>query len=101
MNSSAAAARTPFGGALKLARGLHGMSQLTLALEAGVSARHVSFIESGCSQPSRPMVLRLAEALELPLRESNMLLNAPVTRRITARAGWKTPPWHRRGAFLK
>jgi len=76
MNSSAAAARTPFGGALKLARGLHGMSQLTLALEAGVSARHVSFIESGRSQPSRPMVLRLAEALELPLRESNMLLNA-------------------------
>lgn len=71
-----AVAQTPFGGALKEARGLHGMSQLTLALEAGVSARHVSFIESGRSQPSRPMVLRLAEALELPLRESNMLLNA-------------------------
>ncbi len=69
-------AHSPFGGALKEARGLHGMSQLTLALEAGVSARHVSFIESGRSQPSRPMVLRLAEALELPLRESNMLLNA-------------------------
>ncbi len=69
-------AHTPFGGAVKQARGLHGMSQLTLALEAGVSARHVSFIESGRSQPSRPMVLRLAEALELPLRESNMLLNA-------------------------
>ncbi len=76
MARAAAVARTPFGGALKQARGLHGMSQLTLALEAGVSARHVSFIESGRSQPSRPMVLRLAGALELPLRESNMLLNA-------------------------
>ena len=71
-----AVAQTPFGGALKQARGLHGMSKLTLALEAGVSARHVSFIESGRSQPSRPMVMRLAEALDLPLRESNMLLNA-------------------------
>jgi transcriptional regulator with XRE-family HTH domain len=71
-----AASPSTFGAALKQARGLHGMSQLTLALEAGVSARHVSFIESGRSQPSRPMVLRLAEALDLPLRESNMLLHA-------------------------
>ena len=101
MNSSVAAARTPFGGALKLARGLHGMSQLTLALEAGVSARHVSFIESGRSQPSRPMVLRLAEALELPLRESNMLLNAAGYAAHYRSAGWKTPTWRRRGAFLK
>ena len=76
MNKAAAAAHSPFGGALKQARGLHGMSQLTLALEAGVSARHVSFIESGRARPSRPMVMRLAEALELPLRESNRLLNA-------------------------
>lgn len=72
----AAIAQSQFGGVLKQARALHGMSQLTLALEAGVSARHVSFIESGRSQPSRPMVLRFAEALELPLRESNTLLNA-------------------------
>ena len=71
-----AAIKTAFGAALKQARGLNGMSQLNLALEAGVSARHVSFIEFGRSQPSRPMVLRLAEALDLPLRESNMLLNA-------------------------
>ena len=54
MNKAAAAAHSPFGGALKQARGLHGMSQLTLALEAGVSARHVSFIESGRARPSRP-----------------------------------------------
>ena len=68
MARAAAVSQTPFGGALKQARGLHDMSQLTLALEAGVSARHVSFIESGRSQPSRPMVLRLAEALDLMLK---------------------------------
>jgi len=68
MARAAAVSQTPFGGALKQASGLHDMSQLTLALEAGVSARHVSFIESGRSQPSRPMVLRLAEALDLMLK---------------------------------
>lgn len=52
------------------------LSQLDLALEADVSARHVSFIETGRSTPSRAMVLRLAEALDVPLREQNHLLLA-------------------------
>ena len=52
------------------------MSQLDLALEAGVSARHLSFVETGRSQPSREMVLTLAEHLEVPLREQNALLLA-------------------------
>ena len=51
-------------------------SQLDLALDAGVSARHVSFVESGRAQPSREMVLHLAEELEVPLRERNHLLLA-------------------------
>lgn len=51
-------------------------SQMNLALDAGVSQRHLSFIESGRSQPSREMLLQLAEALELPLREQNRLLLA-------------------------
>ena len=51
-------------------------SQLALALEAGVSQRHLSFVESGRAQPSREMLLRLAEQLEVPLRERNRLLNA-------------------------
>jgi transcriptional regulator with XRE-family HTH domain len=51
-------------------------SQLALAAEAEVSARHLSFIESGRARPSREMVLRLADALELPLRERNALLTA-------------------------
>jgi transcriptional regulator with XRE-family HTH domain len=49
-------------------------SQLDLALDAGVSQRHLSFIESGRAQPSRAMVVRLAERLEVPLRERNALL---------------------------
>jgi transcriptional regulator with XRE-family HTH domain len=52
------------------------MSQLDLALGAGVSARHVSFIETGRSRPSADMVVQLAEQLEVPLRDRNTLLLA-------------------------
>ena len=52
------------------------MSQLDLALAAGVSSRHVSFIETGRSIPSRAMVLRLAVVLDVPPREQNHLLVA-------------------------
>ncbi|MDO0934137.1 helix-turn-helix transcriptional regulator [Streptomyces sp. DG2A-72] len=52
------------------------LSQLDLALRAGTTQRHVSFIESGRSVPGRAMVVRLAESLELPLRERNELLLA-------------------------
>lgn len=65
-----------FGEVLRDWRRRRRLSQLDLALEADVSARHVSFIESGRSTPSRAMVLRLAAALEVPLRERNRLLVA-------------------------
>jgi transcriptional regulator with XRE-family HTH domain len=52
------------------------LSQLDLALEAGVSARHLSFVETGRSRPSAEMVLHLAEDLEVPLRERNRMLLA-------------------------
>lgn len=52
------------------------MSQLSLALEAGISSRHLSFVETGKAQPSREMVTRLADTLEMPLRERNALLVA-------------------------
>ena len=52
------------------------MSQLDLATEAGISARHLSFVETGRSKPSREMVLHLAEHLDVPLRERNPLLMA-------------------------
>lgn len=51
-------------------------SQLDLALDAGISTRHLSFVETGRSQPSREAVLRLAEELAMPLRERNRLLLA-------------------------
>ncbi len=57
-------------------RQLRRMSQLDLALEAEISTRHLSFIETGRSIPSREMVLRLAEHLDVPLRERNALLLA-------------------------
>jgi transcriptional regulator with XRE-family HTH domain len=52
------------------------MSQLDLALEAQISTRHLSFLETGRSRPSREMVLNLAERLDVPLRERNVWLAA-------------------------
>ena len=52
------------------------LSQLDLALEAEISSRHLSFLETGRSQPSRDMLLHLAERLDVPLRERNVLLTA-------------------------
>lgn len=66
----------PFGALLRYWRGARNLSQLDLATEAGVSSRHLSFLENGRSQPSRDMVLMLAEVLEVPLREQNALLQA-------------------------
>lgn len=57
-------------------RKLRGLSQLELALRADSSARHISFIETGRSTPSRSMVLHLAEHLDVPVRERNALLMA-------------------------
>ena len=61
---------------LRAWRATRGMSQLDLALRAGFSARHVSFIETGRSQPSRQALLVLAETLDVPLRERNQILEA-------------------------
>jgi len=73
---SAVADRVPLGTLLKDWRRRRRLSQLDLALEAGVSARHLSFVETGRSKPSREMVLHLAEQLEVPLRDRNQLLLA-------------------------
>ena len=50
------------------------LSQLDLSLDAEISTKHLSFLETGRAQPSRDMVLRLAERLDVPLRERNVLL---------------------------
>jgi transcriptional regulator with XRE-family HTH domain len=79
-----ATGRHAFGALLRRWRLHRGASQLALSLDAGVSARHLSWLESGKSTPSRAMVLRLAERLDLPLRERNTLLVA---------ARWPTLRW--------
>jgi transcriptional regulator with XRE-family HTH domain len=68
--------RAPIGELLRTWRRRRSLSQLELALEADVSSRHVSFLETGRARPSREMVLRLAERLDIPLRERNRLLLA-------------------------
>jgi len=65
-----------FGARLKWWRERRGVSQLELAGAADVSQRHLSFLEIGRTSPSREMVLRLAAALDLPLRQQNALLLA-------------------------
>jgi transcriptional regulator with XRE-family HTH domain len=68
--------RPGFGSLLREWRRRRRVSQLDLAIAADVSARHVSFLETGRSRPSREMVLRLAERLDVPLRDRNPLLLA-------------------------
>lgn len=66
----------PVGDLLRDWRQRRRLSQLALALEADVSARHISFLETGRARPSREMLKRLAEQLEVPPREQNALLVA-------------------------
>ena len=70
------AAETGFPNLLREWRQKRRLSQLDLALSAGVSQRHVSFLESGRANPSRGMILQLSETLEVPLRDRNAWLTA-------------------------
>lgn len=67
---------SPFGQLMKEWRRTRALSQLDLALDCGVSQRHVSFLESGRANPSRGMILHLASALAVPLRQQNEMLLA-------------------------
>jgi transcriptional regulator with XRE-family HTH domain len=66
----------PVGGLLRQWRQRRRLSQLDLACDAGISTRHLSFLETGRAQPSRDMVLLLSEQLDVPIRERNVLLVA-------------------------
>ena len=67
---------TGLGDLLRHWRAARGKSQLALALDAGLSQRHISFIESGRSQPGRAKLMDIADALDIPLRDRNALLLA-------------------------
>src|SRR3954452_18939568 len=88
-------ARSEVGGLLKQWRHRRRMSQLDLAVEADVSPRHLSFVETGRSRPSRELLLHLAEHLDLPLRDRNTLLLAagfaPAYRETGLDAGEMAP----------
>ena len=71
-----------------------GKSQLELSLDAGVSQRHISFIEIGRSQPSRQMLIDIAAALDMPLRDRNTLLLAGGYAPIYADGAWDGPEMH-------
>lgn len=80
-----------FGRLLRQWRARRRMSQLDLAVEAGVSSRHVSFIETGRTQPSREMVLLLAHVLDMPLRNRNDILMAAGYAPIYRETGLDAP----------
>ena len=88
-NESTAVNSGAFGRLLRGWRGRRGFSQLDLALAAHTTQRHLSFIESGRSTPSRDMILRLAATMNLPLRQQNALMLA---------AGY-APVWRERDLF--
>lgn len=71
-----AAEAQSFGALLRRWRESRRVSQLELSLEAGVSARHISFMETGRAAPSREMIVALASVLDVPLRERNVMLHA-------------------------
>ncbi|NKJ50490.1 transcriptional regulator [Burkholderia sp. SG-MS1] len=76
------------GALLRHWRDMRGVSQLDLSFNAGVSQRHISFIESGRSVPSRQMLMDIAQALDIPLRERNTLLLAAGYAPMYADPAW-------------
>lgn len=91
MNPANPVKRTPpndLGALLRHWRDMRGVSQLDLSFNAGVSQRHISFIESGRSVPSRQMLMDIAQTLDVPLRERNTLLLAAGYAPMYADAAW-------------
>ncbi|WP_144113259.1 helix-turn-helix transcriptional regulator [Paraburkholderia sp. BCC1886] len=91
---SASVPPTGPGDLLRYWRDVRGVSQLDLSLEAGVSQRQISFIESGRSVPGRQTLLILAQTLDVPLRERNALLLAAGYAPVYADAPWNAQEMH-------
>ena len=92
----------PFGTRLRDWRRLHGLSQLGLALQAGTTPRHLSFLESGRSRPGSGIVLRLADALRFPhdaqLRALHDMALAATSGTVSARTASTPSAWSRSSA---
>src|ERR1043166_468947 len=91
MDATAPLAEVGFGPLLRRWRTRRRLSQLDLAVEANVSTRHLSFIETGRAQPSREMVLLLSRALDVPLRDRNGLLTAAGYAAVYRESGLDAP----------
>ncbi|WP_446742532.1 helix-turn-helix domain-containing protein [Silvibacterium acidisoli] len=91
MNLSTTQPGSQLGHFLRYWRQQRGKSQLDLSLDAGVSQRHISFIESGRSVPSRELLLHLAKSLDVPLRERNALLLASGYAPMHLESNWDAP----------
>lgn len=83
--------RTNVGPLLKEWRSHRRMSQLALATAADVSQRHISFVESGRSAPSRELLLHLARAMDVPLRDQNLLLTAAGYAKVFTEYDYESP----------
>src|SRR5882757_9017477 len=97
MNVTSPDPKTPtseLGYLLRYWRDVRGVSQLDLSLEAGVSQRQISFIESGRSVPGRVTLLTLAQTLDVPLRERNALLLAAGYAPVYSEAPWNAQEMH-------
>lgn len=98
MNATSPDPKAPLselGDLLRYWRHVRGVSQLDLSLEAGVSQRQISFIESGRSVPGRETLLTLAQTLDVPLRERNALLLAAGYAPVYSEAPWNAHEMHR------
>ena len=94
MNSKKQNSRLPageLGELLRYWRNLRGKSQFDLSLDTGGSQRHISFVESGRSVPSRQILMEIAQALDIPLRDRNILLLAAGYAPIYSEAAWNGP----------
>ncbi|MGN6233956.1 MAG: helix-turn-helix domain-containing protein [Trinickia sp.] len=86
--------QSELGDLLRYWRDVRGISQLDLSLEAGISQRQISFIESGRSVPGRDTLLALAQTLDVPLRERNALLLAAGYAPMYSEAPWNAQEMH-------
>ena len=90
-NQRTAKTEHELGGLLRYWRQQRGKSQLDLSLDAGVSQRHISFVESGRSVPSRELLQDLSQTLDIPLRERNLLLLASGYAPVYEEIAWDAP----------
>lgn len=88
-------ARPEVGDLLRWWRKRRGLSQMKLAHQAGVSPRHMSFVETGRSRPGRDLLVRLADVLDLPFRERNALLESAGYARRYRESGLEEPELER------